>query len=177
MSTWPRIKDIQRRVAQVAISASAVRGQREPGLVGPIRNVLTKIDLRGFGTSNEHSFFNALDTETKELEDIIPWGLARKCLNIFLRDAFYTAYLCNEFNLAEAEKWYEVPLDSHVAKGLRKLVKKSQLNVALPQWETIKDLERLVSDKYQNAAVLVAQAEKLPGRVHLDLILWRATTA
>lgn len=41
-------------------------------------------------------------------------------MNIFLRDCFYNAYLRDAYGLAVAEPWFEVPLDSVVAEGLKK---------------------------------------------------------
>jgi len=41
--------------------------------------------------------------------------MARKLLNIYLRNALYSTYLREAFELDTAEHLYEVPLDSIVA--------------------------------------------------------------
>jgi hypothetical protein len=97
-------------------------------------------------------------------------------LNIFLRDAFYNVYLRTEYRLEAAELWYEVPLDSHVAKALEARAKAWKPRVVLRRWTTIKDLQPDESECYQAFAKEVAEAEERPGRVHLDLLYFRAQT-
>lgn len=89
-STW--IPIIQNRVARAAIGASTARGQRAPGLVAAAREHLAKIDLTKFSESRAEAFSAALEKATRSLEKSLPkrgrsFGIARKMLNIFLRDA------------------------------------------------------------------------------------------
>lgn len=84
--------------------------------------------LAPFGTSSAARFLSRLDSATDGLKRALPkgaqhWGLARKGLNIFLRDCLYTTYLRDEYRLARAEPFFEVPLDS--ITGTR-LVKESR---------------------------------------------------
>jgi hypothetical protein len=121
-SVIPLIKAIQARTAVVAISPSTVRGQGGSGVVDAARDFLTNLDLRRFGVDEERTFRAALEAATGELRDALPrqarsWGLARKCLNIFLRDAFYTCYLRDEYGLTAAEGWYEFPSTASSSTG------------------------------------------------------------
>lgn len=165
------VKAIQRRVAVVAIGPSTVRGQRVPGVVDSAREFLASLSLDRFATANAQVFREQLDEVTEELRVALPkgarwWGLARKCLNIFLRDAFYNHYLRQAVKIDRAEKFYEVPLDRIVAKALRK---KSE--VRLPKWPGVKHLTPDVSDEYQQAAAALARKMEID-RVHLDTYLW-----
>jgi hypothetical protein len=96
------------------------------------------------------------------------WGLARKCLNIFLRDCFYNAYLRDAYGLVVAESWLEVPLDSVVAEGLNK-----NLTVALPRWPGVKRVTPDLSARYQDEALNLSRDWGIT-RVHLDTYLWVA---
>lgn len=96
------------------------------------------------------------------------WGAARKFLNIFLRNVVYNRYLCDEFGLEQIVPWLEIPLDSHVASGLRA----ERGGTRLPRWKTVIGLKPEVSRLYQDFAADVA-ARKGCERVHLDLLYWR----
>jgi hypothetical protein len=120
-----------------------------------------------------------LDEATDELRRELPkqarsWGLARKLTNIFLRDALYTTYLCEEFGLNVAEKFFEIPLDSITSRHLRE----SAGVGVLPRWEGVKYLKVDASDRYQAYADEIARDWEIP-RVHLDTYWWggRAGTA
>jgi hypothetical protein len=93
------------------------------------------------------------------------WGLARKLLNIYLRNALYTSYLRDAYRLHLAEQWYEIPLDSIVAKRLRAEVR------GLPRWPGVKHLRPAVSVLYQEAARSAA-AKLGVAPVHLDAVWW-----
>lgn len=87
------------------------------GVVAAAREFLGDLDLRPFGTASSRRFLNHLDSATERLWSALPakaqyWGLARKGLNIFLRDCLYTAYLRDRYRLDKAEQFFEVPLDS-----------------------------------------------------------------
>lgn len=168
----PLIQAIQRRVAVVAISASTVRGQGAPGVVKAVSDFLAQLSLRPFGVSQLSQFRRALNAATDGLVRALPtkarsWGLARKCLNIFLHDAYYNAYLVDEFDLARAEPFYEVPLDGVVARSLRRRAGRG----VLPQWPGVKHLTPQLSEVFQTSAQSCAEAMGI-SRVHLDTYLW-----
>ena len=153
-----------------SVSASAARGQRSPGLVRAARAHIAALPLRVFAVPSERRFLSALDRRTELLRRALPrtarkWGLARKLLNIFLRNALYTSYLRNAYRLHLAEKWYEIPLDSIVAKELRREV------TGLPRWPGVKHLTPEVSVLYQDAARSAA-ARLGVSPVHLDAMWW-----
>lgn len=165
------IDAIRERVAVIAIGPSTARGQGVSGVVRAAQRFLSSLPLAQFVASDGQNFRSELDKATEELKNCFPagaqsWGLARKCLNIFLRDAFYTYYLREHFGLAAAEHWYEVPLDSIVAKGLQ-----CHSSVKLPRWLGVKHLTPELSELYQQAALEMCIQKKL-ARVHLDTYLW-----
>src|SRR4051812_22406287 len=130
---------IRSRVARIAVGPSTVRGRGNKGVVAAARRHLRHIDLAQFGTSDSKRFEKVLDRETEALRDALPagarhWGIARKVLNIYLRDCFYTTYLCEEFDLGKAENLFEIPLDSITAK---ELIHDSGRGV-LPPWPGVK---------------------------------------
>ena len=93
-------------------------------------------------------------------------GTARKALNIFLRDALYTAYLRKRYKLERAESLLEIPLDSITAKRLH-----AELGSKLPRWPGVRHLTEPVSDVYQEAARRVAVNRRI-APVHLDTYWW-----
>lgn len=54
-----------------------------------------------------------------------PLDLARKLLNLFLRDCLYNRYLSDANRPDDAEHLFELPLDSYTGKALRKAVGKN----------------------------------------------------
>jgi hypothetical protein len=166
------IKAIQEMVAVVAIGPSALRGQGAPGVIAAAREYLAELDLRKFAVGRQDRFDDQLDVATDRLCSRFPrgaqnWGAARKGLNLFLRDSFYNRFLCQHFHLEVAEKFYEIPLDGIIARGLIKRDSAQQL----PRWKGIKYLNRDTSGSYQSFALIVAQEYGI-SRVHLDTILW-----
>ena len=164
------IDHIRIYTARYSVSASAARGQRSPGLVSAARAHIGALPLRDFGVASQNRFMSALDRHTELLRRACPpaarrWGLARKLLNIFLRNALYTSYLRHAYRLHLAEEWYEIPLDSIVAKRLKVEVG------GLPRWVGVKHLTPGVSVLYQEAARTAAAKLRVP-RVHLDAMWW-----
>jgi hypothetical protein len=103
MPNVPFIQAVQSRAARISVSASATRGNGA-GVVAAGRSFLSRLPLTDFATSRPEVFRQRLDTATDELSAAMPanarsWGLARKLLNIFLRDALYTTYLADAFKL------------------------------------------------------------------------------
>lgn len=114
---------LQARAARSALGPSSMRGSGHAGVVDAGRPFLAALDLRRFATSNERRFQRELDRQTDLLLHVFPrparhWGLARKGLNIFLRDCLYTVYLRDAFRLALAESLFEIPLDSVTGRAI-----------------------------------------------------------
>jgi len=146
-------KAIKTRTAVVAVGPSAARGQGARGVVGALRTALDAVPLARFSRSRQSSFAGSLEASTRQVMTALPrparsWGLARKCLNIFLRVCFYNAYLRDAYGLAVTEAWFEVPIDSVVALGLKK-----HLAVALPRWPGVKRVTPDLSARYHEGAV------------------------
>ena len=165
------IDAIQRYVAVSSVGASTVRG-RPRGTVSAAREFLVTIKLRQLGVKQERVFQQRLDGLTKDLRRSLPpnarhWGLARKILNMFLRDAFYNFYLRSQFGLEQAEPFLEIPVDSAVAKGLRRGTPRG----SLPSWPGLKGLKPVDHAVFQQRALELARQLKTT-RVHLDTVLW-----
>lgn len=162
---------VQHRAARVAITASATRGQGA-GVVVSAREFFGRLKLERFGIRDERVFARQLNATTRQLLERLPrharnWGLARKLVNIFLRDCLYTSYLSKAHRLAMAEKLLEIPLDSITAKRIHEAVP------LLPRWPGVKHLDRATSDAYQAAALAVARQHGV-ARAHLDAYWWGA---
>ena len=168
----PNISKIQCFLANVAITPSAVR--RNPaGTHAAVIEFLSVIPLQRF--ANRDRFPSNLDTWTEKLRRArnpeLPFGTSRKCLNIFLRDATYNIYTRQFYNLQAIEPLLEVPLDSHVANGLR--ADGHEIGCELPHFGTIIGLTREDHERFQCAAEKIAHELHDTYRVHLDLHYWR----
>ena len=168
----PLIFAIQKHVAIVSISASAVRGQGSPGIVSAATRFLAVLSLQPFGVGTQDGFQAALEDATDTLQMCLPpparsWGLARKCMNIFLRDCFYNGQLCTAYDLMASSAFYEIPLDSIVAGSLQRLAGPA----LLPRWRGVKNLTRENSDAYQAFALSLSRQWNI-GRVYLDTDLF-----
>lgn len=166
------IRAIQSRTARVAVSASSVRGAGGKGVVRAARNFLRELDLSRFSVANGAAFAAELDRATNELRSALPrsaqhWGVARKVLNIFLRDCFYTSYLVSKFRLDRCEPYMELPLDSITAKELRSTVRRG----GLPTWRGVKNVTPEINSRFQIAAATEAARERTQ-RLHLDAVWW-----
>jgi len=163
---------IQKHVATVSISPSTVRGQGAPGVVAVVRDHLASLRLSRFRVSDRGAFRRSLEGATQDLVSALPaaarsWGLARKCLNVFLRDSFYNARLVSEFGLGVAEPFFEVPLDRIVAKELRRHAGRG----LLPIWPGVRHLTADMSEVYQAFALELSASWGI-ARVYLDTYLW-----
>jgi hypothetical protein len=170
-----------RRIAQVSIGASSLRNQGDKGIIGYMRNYFEKkIDVDVFFNllKNENEFKVFLNSHTTQIfqqnEVKIPWGAARKGLNLFLRDLVYSNYFSHKFKIPSdfiefniAVRNLEVPLDNDVAQGIIHDSRNENL-----KWNTIKRLRYETHESFQNQALLIAN-EKGIARVNLDLIYWR----
>lgn len=163
---------MHRHVAYTSVGASTVRGQRTPGLVSDLRELLAKVDLAGLADLEPGDFPSFLKAETKRIEQGMPtksrhWGIARKVLNIFLRGAMYNHYLRREFKLHRFEDVLELPMDSLTAKGLKAKSKPR----SLPRWTGVKHLTASGNKHFQERAGEIASKHGM-ARVHLDIYLW-----
>jgi hypothetical protein len=166
------LEAIQSRTARVAVGASTVRGPKNAGVMQASRGFLRTLPLGPFGVADDVAFRAALDRSTQELRDTLPeearsWGLARKILNIFLRDCLYTVYLREAYTLEHSEPYYELPLDSVVAKALRS----EPQGRTLTRWPGVSHLTPAISEAYQKFASNSARSRAVE-RVHLDAFLW-----
>ena len=148
-----------------------MRGRGSKGAVRAGRDFLNILSLARFGTSDSKKFRSALGTATLELKEAFPrgsqhWGLARKGLNIFLRDCLYTVYLRDAHSLHLAERYFEVPLDSFSGRALFKVGAGR-----VPRWRTVRGLGPESSDEYQAVASGYADSKGI-ARVHLDVFWW-----
>ena len=170
ISSQDFLEMVQHRAARAAVSAFATRGQGASGVVACGRDFMALLELGRFGTRDPKAFRGELDRATRALQRALPeaassWGLARKLLNIFLRDCLYTIYLQNAYSLGRAESFFEVPLDSITAKRIFKE------DPEIPRWPGVKRVDRKLSAAYQEAAFLIAGQLGLH-RVHLDASWW-----
>ena len=166
------LRAVQSRAARVAVGASTVRGAGNAGVAAASREFLAGVDLRPFGTPQAARFEKALEAETRRLQAHLPhrarkWGLARKVLNIFLRDCLYTGYLADAYSLGRAEHHMELPLDAITTRSLRDHSEPGEL----PPWLGVKRLTPTASARYQARATACA-ADLGFARVHLDSVWW-----
>ena len=164
---------MHKRAANGAVGPSTIRGMAPKGTAKIIKDYLRGVDIRTIKADSESGFLKKLDALTEGLVTTLPhgskhWGMARKCVNIFLRNCLYNRYLCSYYKLELLEKWLEVPLDSHVGKGL---IAQPEA-IALPRWKKVKKLTREESDQYQNFALALAKKKNV-SRIHLDDWLFR----
>ncbi len=174
------IEYLRRRMAQISVSASALRKQGAPGIINICRNYFEHtIDLKEFIQAVRlKNYLMYLNNETDKLLERFPdngksWGAARKGLNLFFREVAYNLYFANHLGIpSETEenkeflRQLEVPLDKDVATSLMNKYHD------LPKWKSIKELTPDQSNLYQKKADEYA-AELMTARVHLDLIFWR----
>lgn len=122
---------IRSRIARVAVGPSSVRGN-PAGTTDAARRFLRGLPLGSFATCDRAGFIRVLDYSTSRMQAVLPtgaghWGLARKLLNIYLRDCVYAAHLRSAYGLGRIEPFCEVPLDSITAGKLRKSDEGSEL--------------------------------------------------
>ena len=164
---------LQRRLGSASVGPSTARGMGPKGTIQAARAYLQNVELRRFCVHSERAFQRRLNETTEELRRRLPngaryWGSSRKFLNIFLRDCFYNRYICEHYKLHALEPWLEVPLDSHVAKGMGKCPAGGDV----PRWRTVVGLTPEQNAVFQACASRLAASEGVC-RVHLDLKFWR----
>ena len=165
------LQSVQKFLAN-ALSISTVRKMGPSGTLETIRTFIKGIDLADVGKTNPLNYILTLDGLTESLQRALPmpahWGVARKCLNLFFRDALYNFYLRQEFNVTKFEEHLEIPLDSFVGRALCNEAEGRDL----PRWQSVVGLDRESSANFQYVAARVAK-RKGTKRVHLDMIYWR----
>ena len=166
------LKAIQSRTARVAVGASAARGRHNKGVVGAARSHLCAFDLQVWGATARRDFRTTLDAETRRLMQKLPpsarrWGLARKLLNIFVRDCYYSRALHDAYSLHRTGDLLEVPLDSITARQLKRVAGRGRL----PRWTGVRHLTPENSELFQKTASQEAQRQGL-ARVDLDAVWW-----
>jgi hypothetical protein len=164
---------LRERQASTSIGASTARGMGPTGTIHAARQFLMGLRLERFHKKSEAAFSRELDLATMELSARLPhgarkWGSARKFLNIFLRGCSYNKYLSAHYKLHLLEPLLEVPLDSHVAKGLKEIAGRG----ILPRWLGVIHLTPEDSARFQCFATEVARADGV-NRVDLDVKFWR----
>lgn len=165
---------MQRYVANIAISGSTLRNQGAARVIDTARKYLANLDLGVLKKIDNSKYPDQLDEWTVELTQELPneaknWGTARKAINVFMVQAFLNKSLATEYELGKFADVLETPLDSQATKELRKLAGRGKL----PRWTGIKSLTPESSAKYQEFASELAKKENL-SRAYLDMILWRA---
>jgi len=168
------INVLRRREASISIGPSTARNMGPAGTIQDAREYLGSLKLKTFARRTEEEFQAELDRATDRFLSHLPegakyWGAARKFLNIFLRGAVYNRLLCEHYDLYRIEPWLELPLDSHVAKGLRS----EKSGHDLPRWKTVIALDRDMNRLYQTFASQVARQKNIH-RIHLDVLYWRS---
>jgi len=167
------IQILRERQGSISVGASTARGMGPKGTIQAARAYLQSVELSRFRKSSMAAFLKELDLATGELSASLPkgarrWGSARKFINIFLRGCVYNKYLCAHFSLQNIEAWLEVPLDSHVAKGLKSIAARGHL----PRWRGVVNLTPTDSEAYQLFASSVSRTDGV-NRVDLDVRFWR----
>jgi hypothetical protein len=165
-------KALQERIAWLAIGRSTLRKQGAPGMVAVARRFLARLPLCDFTPGKRTDFDETLNRHTARLMRKFPepanknWGAARKSLNIFLRDVFYSQLLRARYGLSRIEPWLELPLDSYAYAGL------CNDGDLCTDWPGVKHLTCDINAHLQNIAAQVASRFDT-FRVHLDLRYWR----
>ena len=162
----------QSRIARGAVGATAVRGRGNAGTVRAARAFLRRVNLRTFSTARPTKFAAALNRSTDALRAALPvtarhWGVARKVLNLFLRDCLYNKYLNEAYSLDRASHLLELPLDSYTGSALVDLAPRG----TLPRWPGVKYVTPETSAAFQLVASLEGKRREVD-RVHLDGLWW-----
>jgi hypothetical protein len=169
----PPINLIQRRIANISVGPSTVRGKGREGTKAIVTKYLGEsINLKDFSNADSDTFQKRLDEHTEELKNKIhlhEWGLARKVLNIFLFEAAHNIFLNKNYNLDKIISYLEVPLDNPNAKKLKNYAKSDGIML---NWNGIKSLDAKSSSQFQVYAEQYAQ-RLYCARCYLDLYWWR----
>lgn len=168
------LEKMQRYVANIAITNSALRNQGAPGMVDAARKFVSGLDLRQFQSLDMDDYTERLDALTRDLASSFPegaqnWGSARKAINIFMVQSTMNRFLAGPCGLANLDELLEVPLDGNVSWALRKSAGRG----VLPRWTSIVKLTPEDNGAYQAFAMQLA-GEYGIRRFQLDALFWRA---
>jgi hypothetical protein len=170
------IDELRAHQSRVSITSSTVRSQGAGTGEIARRFLAEELEIARLRAPSERAYLARLDEATEALRNRLKgkartFGLARKLLNIYIRDCVYSRILCAHYRLEPIEPFLEVPLDGIVGRALvREACDGGQPRRLLP-WRTIKGLTRPASDAYQAFATELAGEEGI-ARVHLDVMLW-----
>jgi len=169
------LRKMQRYVAEVAITPSALRNLGAKGLVRTAQKFLAAIKLEALRTIDPSGYSGWLSHQTEDLRKEFGvgdlWGPARKAVNIFMVMASLNRFLCAAYALDRLEDAFEVPLDNYVAKTVLAWAKKKGLSYdELPRWSAIKQLDPKTSEKLQEFAAAMAKVWEIP-RGRLDVVI------
>lgn len=161
---------LQSKTARASITSSSMRGPGCGDAIKVARAFTQRLQLRRFSLRSRVGFKRELDLATHELMAEMPravraWGLARKGLNIFLRESLYTSYLRDAFGLERAEPFLELPLDSLTGTAL------TRIDTSLPRWDSVRRLTPVLSERFQDVA-RAEGARRGMAAVHLDVFWW-----
>ncbi|MFH0978957.1 MAG: hypothetical protein V1837_06695 [Candidatus Woesearchaeota archaeon] len=166
----PSITLVQNRIANTSVGPSTVRGQPK-NTVATARKYLAGINLQEFTSlRSELDFRKLLDDHTLKLSEKLPWGFARKVINIFLFEAVHNILIDRQYELQKISTWLEVPLDNPNAKKLKRYARTHRIYL---EWTNIQSLKPEVNAKFQVIAKSCAQTEYQDERCYLDLHWWR----
>lgn len=161
-------------IGRTSIHSARARGAPPARTLDETHRFLASIDMWRLHARSHREFSTLLDVLTAELVKAMPkgrggypaWGLARKGLNLFLRDAVGDRRLSARYGIERIIPWLELPLDSHTMNSLR------GYDPTLPPTPAIKRLTPDTSAAYQASASRLATASGLDARVDLDVLLW-----
>ncbi len=141
-----------------ALAGTTLRNMGPEKTVERAREYLKGIDLVEIGKAGKAGFRALLDCHTEKLANRLPgkqgetWGIARKSLNLFFRDAVYNHYLRKRYGLASVEAALEIPLDSNVSDRLHAEPEGENL----PTWGTVKRLKSEVDPEFGTGGLIGA---------------------
>ncbi len=178
MQGQPDLTDMQRYIANVAITPSALRNLGPENLVRTAKEFLAeKIDLRELINIEPSQYASWLEGKTQAhmeaFRDKDLWGPVRKSINIFMVMASLNRSVSPAYNLDRLKDILEVPLDNRVVQGVLDWATKRRglLRRQLPKWESIKKLKREDSEKFQALAEEMAKEQGI-SKYCLDVVLW-----
>lgn len=166
---------IQKFAAVQAVGPSAVRGQPK-GTLKKIHAYLGRLRLDRLAGMDRTDYARWLGAHTQYLRRKLggrkeQWGVARKAMNLFARQCLYNTYLSRAFHLAWLQRHMETPLDSVVARGLKK--EAEEAGRAMPsRWKGLVGLDSKASEEFQDEARKCARDVGVRCRVFLDNYLW-----
>jgi len=175
MSNREFLSVVQEFMALQAVTVSTVRGLRRRGkALKNIREYLERLPLERLVRRDGQDYAHWLDVHTRRIQKKLggrkeQWGVARKAMNLFMRQCLYNTYLSRKFRLARFQKQMEIPLDNRVARKLRADAGKKNKKL---KWKNLKALDRKTSQEFQEHAKDMAARDHLPARVFLDHYLW-----